>query len=92
LNPKQSEVPSLIGEVGHAQRKNVIIHAAKRALDCNEKQTHTCEGRGATGSSFRGGGIFMNFHSMMSSCLFNCGTTISLFCKRSQTKFSSQHS
>ena len=33
--------------------------------------------RGATFSSFRGGAIFMKFHSMTSSCLFNRGTTFS---------------
>jgi len=33
--------------------------------------------RGATSSSFRGGAIFMNFHSMTSSCLFNRCTTFS---------------
>ena len=33
--------------------------------------------RGATSSSFRGGAIFMKFHSMTSSCLFNRGATFS---------------
>ena len=33
--------------------------------------------RGATSSSFRVGAIFMKFHSMTSSCLFNRGTTFS---------------
>jgi len=35
-----------------------------------------CSSRGATSSSFRGA-IFMKFHWMTSSCLFNCGTTFS---------------
>jgi len=35
------------------------------------------QGRGATSSSFRGGEIFMNFHSMTSSCLSKRGTTLS---------------
>jgi len=33
--------------------------------------------RAATSSSFRGGAIFMKFHSMMSSRLFNHGTNFS---------------
>jgi len=33
--------------------------------------------RSATSSSFRGGSIFINFHSITSSCLFNGGTTSS---------------
>jgi len=33
--------------------------------------------RSVTSSSFRGGAIFMKFHSMTSSCLFNRGTTFS---------------
>ena len=33
--------------------------------------------RGATSSSFRGGAIFMKFHSMTSWCSFNRGTTFS---------------
>ena len=37
----------------------------------------TSGSRGATDSSFRGGGIFMKFHSMTSSCFFNRGTTFS---------------
>jgi len=45
--------------------------------------------RGATSSSFQGGAIFMNFHSMTSSCFYSI--VIQLFRKRSQIKFSSQH-
>jgi len=37
----------------------------------------SCCSKGATSSSFRGGGIFIKFHSMTSSCLFNRGTTFS---------------
>jgi len=44
--------------------------------------------RGATSSSFRGGAIFMKFHSMTSSYLFNRGTN---FSQTSKIKFSSQH-
>jgi len=33
--------------------------------------------RGTTSSSFRVGAIFMKFHSMTSSCLFNSGTNFS---------------
>ena len=44
--------------------------------------------RGATSSSFRGGAIFMNFHLMTSSCLFNRGTTFSRICS---DMFFSQH-
>jgi len=39
--------------------------------------TPNLEGRGATSSSIRGGAIFMKFHSMTSSWLFNRGTTFS---------------
>ena len=46
----------------------VHLYCAKKSMS---------ESRGATSSSFRGGAIFMKFHSMTSSCLFNCGTTFS---------------
>jgi len=50
------------------------------------EQTIYILARVATSSSFRGGGIFMKFHSMKSSCLFNHGTT---FRKPWQINFSS---
>jgi len=42
--------------------------------DYGDKET---EAGGQPALHFRGGAIFMNFHSMTSSCLFNRGTTFS---------------
>ena len=55
------------------QRKLELNESYYRALTQTESLPPA---RGATTSSFRGGG-FMQFHSMPSSCLFNHGTTFS---------------
>jgi len=46
-------------------------------LFCLTSHVNVTLARAATRSSFRGGEMFMKFHSMTSSCLFNRGTTFS---------------
>jgi len=48
-----------------------------RVLKIVTAQKVTLRPRGTTSSSFQGGAIFMKFHSMTSSCLFNCDTIFS---------------
>ena len=66
------------------QRPDVLSRACCARTTTHYDKTVVLWHRGATSSSFRGGAIFTNFHSMTSSCLFNRR-------KRSQIEFSSQH-
>jgi len=66
------------------QRPDVLSRACCARTTTHYDKTVVLWHRGATSSSFRGGAIFTNFHSMTSSCLFNRR-------KRSQIEFSSQY-
>jgi len=67
---------------GGQRQVNLLIPSTHipvlQGLELKKQQFFIIVGdRGATSSSFRGGGNFHKFHAMTSSCLFNRGTTFS---------------
>jgi len=68
--------------------KNVYTyHFSKKRYNIEK---HSSIVRVATSFSFRGGAIFMKFHLMTSSCLFNRGTTFSQMVTYNNMYFCSQ--